>query len=104
LPWCGERDVVPGRYWVEWTIDLPLTWGDRARPAEAPGPAIRTGGHCVILRGLLDLTTDGAGVLDLDGSKILVDFTEPSPPAATAGTWVDLYVPHEHVGLYPYDL
>ncbi|MBU2667036.1 hypothetical protein KOI35_26335 [Actinoplanes bogorensis] len=103
VPWCGAPDTVPGPYHVEWTIDMKISWGLSAKPADGPGPAILTGGHCVILRGRLRLTPDGAGVLDLDGSLILLDFADP-PPAEADAAWVQIYVPHQDVRLYPSDL
>jgi hypothetical protein len=103
VPWCGSPDAVPGRYDVEWTIDMEISWGLNAKLAAEPGPAILAGGHCVILRGRLGLTPDGAGVLDLDGAMILLDFAEP-PPAEVDASWVQIYVPHKDVQLYPFDL
>jgi hypothetical protein len=103
VPWCGAPDAVPGRYDVEWTIDMELSWGLNAKLAAEPGPAILAGGHCVILRGRLGLTPDGAGVLNLDGSMILLDFAEP-PPAEADVSWVQISVPHKDVQLHPFEL
>jgi hypothetical protein len=103
VPWCGAPDAAPGQYHVEWTIDMEISWGLNARPAAEPGPAILAGGHCAILRGRLRLTPDGAGVLDLDGSMILLDFVEP-PPAEVDASWVQIHVPHKDVQLHPFDL
>lgn len=103
VPWCGPPDAPPGKYHVEWTICAEIRWGHNARPAADPGPAILAGGHCVILRGCLRLTPDGVGVLDLDGSPILLELVELPPPAAD-GTWVQIHVPHKDARLYPYEL
>ncbi|WP_433797076.1 hypothetical protein [Actinoplanes sp. CA-252034] len=103
VPWHGPPDTPLGQYDVEWTIDTDVTWGLTAKPAAESAPAILAGGHCVILRGRLRLTPDGAGVLDLSGSLIMLDFAEPPPPE-TDGTWIQIYVPHGDVHLYPYEL
>ncbi|MFE7760388.1 hypothetical protein [Streptomyces sp. NPDC057438] len=49
------------------------------------------------------LTEDGAALLDLDGSAVLLDLAEPLP-AGVAGTWVELFVDRYNVALYPYTL
>jgi hypothetical protein len=103
VPWCGAPDAEPGRYDVEWTIDKEISWGLNAKSAADPGPAIVAGGHCVILRGRLGSTPDGAGFLDLGGSMILLDFVE-SPPAEADGRWVEIYVAHHDVQLHPFEL
>jgi hypothetical protein len=103
VPWCGAPDVALGRYHVEWTINTEISWGLNAKPAAAPGPAILAAGHCAILRGRLGLTPDGAGVLDLGGSMILLDFVEP-PPAEVDASWVQIYVAHKDVQLHPFEL
>ncbi|MEV8209917.1 hypothetical protein AB0P40_32990 [Streptomyces sp. NPDC079189] len=101
--WCGDRAAEPGEYHVEWTIDEDIVWGQNAKLAVGIGPGLRTGGHCVVLRGLLSLTEDGAAVLDLDGANILLDLADPLPEDI-AGTWVELFVDREKVSLYPYAL
>jgi hypothetical protein len=103
VPWCGAADAPVGQYHVEWTIDTEISWGLNVQSAAEPGPAILAGGHCVIFRGRLQLTPDGAGVLDLDGSMVLLDFAEPAPPEAD-GTWVQLHIGHEKIRLHPYQL
>ncbi|MEU8816712.1 hypothetical protein [Actinoplanes sp. NPDC048796] len=103
VPWCGAPDAVPGRYDVEWTIDMKISWGLDAKLAADPGPAISAGGHGVVLRGRLALTPDGAGVLDLDGSMILLDFVEP-PPAEADASWVQIHVSRKDVQLHPFGL
>ncbi|MGW0778574.1 hypothetical protein ACWD01_34245 [Streptomyces sp. NPDC002835] len=101
--WCGDRTAEPGVYHVEWTVDQNLTWGRNAKPSATHGPGIRTGGHCVILRGRLSVEEDGAGVLDLGGALILLDLTDPVPEGV-AGTWIELRVERERISLYPYVL
>ncbi|MFF3286490.1 hypothetical protein [Streptomyces sp. NPDC003023] len=101
--WCGEPTAKPGGYHVEWNVDKELVWGQNAKPAATTGPGIRAGGHCVILQGLLSIEEDGAAILDLGGSLILLDITGEVPESAS-GTWVELWVEREAIGLYPYTL
>ena len=101
--WCGEPDATAGQYHVEWTIDEKISWGRNAKPAAEAAAALRPGGHCVIVRGRLDLTSDGAAVLDLGGTPVLLDLTDPIP-AEVAGTWIELYLERENIALYPYEL
>jgi hypothetical protein len=102
VPWCGDPDALPGQYDVEWTVDEEISWGGNAKPGNAP-PAVRQGGHCVVLRGRIDLTVDGAAILDLGGSQILLDLSSPIP-ADVSGTWVELYLRRENIALCPYEL
>jgi hypothetical protein len=101
--WCGDPDIPSGQYHVEWTIDEEIVWGQNARPADEASSALQQGGHCVIVRGQLKLTVDGAAVLDLGGDQILLDVAGPLPPA-TDGSWVNLYIQREKIALYPYEL
>lgn len=101
--WCGDRAVEPGEYHVEWTIDEDIVWGRNAKPAAGIGPGLRTGGHCVVLRGRLSLTEDGAALLDLDGTTVLLDLADQLPEGV-AGTWVELFIEREKIALCPYEL
>ena len=101
--WCGDQAAKPGKHHVEWTVDEDIAWGRNAKPAVGFGPGVRPGGHCVVLRGLLNLTVDGAAVLDFDGSQILLDLAD-SLPEGVAGTWVELFIAREKIALYPYEL
>ncbi|WP_329416565.1 hypothetical protein OG802_33390 [Streptomyces sp. NBC_00704] len=98
--WCGDRAAEPGEYDVEWAIDEVIVWGRNARPAAGVGPGLRTGGHCVVLRGRLGLTEDGVALLDLDGTNIPLNPADP-PPADAVGTWVELFVDRHEVSLRP---
>ncbi|MGQ4490632.1 hypothetical protein ACN6LM_001349 [Streptomyces sp. SAS_281] len=101
--WCGDQAAQPGKYHVEWTVDEDIVWGRNARPADGAGPGVRPGGHCVVLRGRLNLTDNGAAVLDFDGSQILLDLAGPLPEG-TDGTWVELHIEREKIALHPYEL
>ncbi|MEH0653020.1 hypothetical protein QA995_26970 [Streptomyces scabiei] len=101
--WCGDRAAEPGAYHVEWSIDEDIVWGRNAKPAAGVGPGLRTGGHCVVLRGRLILKEDGAALLDLDGSTVLLDLVEPLPDGV-AGSWVELFIDRNNVALHPYEL
>lgn len=103
LRWCGEQDASAGPYHVEWTIDEEISWGRNAEPAAEAVPGVKAAGHCVIVRGRVELTADGAAVLDLDGTQILLDLADPLP-ADVAGTWIELYLEREKIALYPYEL
>ncbi|MEV7930581.1 hypothetical protein [Kitasatospora sp. NPDC088779] len=101
--WCGDPTAGPGEYHVEWTVDEDIIWGRNAKSAVGAGPDIRPGGDCVVLRGRLNLTGDGVGVLDVDGTAILLDLAGPMPDGAI-GTWVELHIERERIALYPYEL
>ncbi|MFJ9244794.1 hypothetical protein [Streptomyces sp. NPDC101776] len=101
--WCGDLAAEPGEYHVRWTIDEDIVWGRNAKPAVRIGPGVRTGGHCVVLQGRLSLTEDGAALLDLDGTTVLLDFADPMPEGV-AGTWVELFIEREKIALHPYEL
>lgn len=103
IRWCGDRAAEPGGYHVEWTIDEDILWGHNARPAAGTGPGLRTGGHCVVLRGQLSLTEDGAALLDFAGTNVLLDPADPLPEDI-ADTWVELFIVRDKVSLYPYVL
>jgi hypothetical protein len=56
-----------------------------------------------VLRGGLSLTEDGAALLDLDDTTILLDLVDQLPEGV-AGTWVELFIECEKIALYPYEL
>lgn len=99
--WCGDQAAEPGEYHVEWTVYEDIAWGRNAKPAADSGPGVRLGGHCVVLRGRLNLTVDGTAMLDLDGTQILLDLAAPLP-AGVAGTWVELFLEREKVAIHPF--
>ncbi|MFD9729443.1 hypothetical protein [Streptomyces sp. NPDC059072] len=101
--WCGDTASEPGEYHVEWTVDEDIVWGRNAKPAVGVGPGVRPVGHRVVLRGRLNLTVDGAGVFDLDGTQILLDLAGPVPEGV-GGTWVEIFIEREKIALYPYEL
>ncbi|WP_327381436.1 hypothetical protein [Streptomyces sp. NBC_01207] len=101
--WCGDTTAEPGEYHVEWTIDEDIAWGRNAKPAVSFGAGVRPEGHCVVLRGRLNQTVDGAAVLDFDGVQILLDLADPLPEGV-ASTWVELFIEREKIALYPYEL
>lgn len=101
--WCGDRTAKPGEYHVEWTIDEDIAWGRNAKSAAGIGPGLWTGGHCVVVRGQLSLTEDGAAMLDLNGATILLGLADPLPDGVV-GTWVELFIEREKIAVYPYEL
>ncbi|WP_346124153.1 hypothetical protein [Micromonospora coerulea] len=78
-------------------------WARNAKPAAEAAAGLQQGGHCVIVRGRLELTADGMGILDLDGALILLDLVDPIP-REFSDTWVELYLQRENVALCPYDV
>lgn len=101
--WCGDRVAEPGEYHIEWAIDEDIAWGQNARPAGGVGPGLRTDEHYVVLRGQLSLTEDGAALLNIDGTNVLLDLADPLPEDVV-DTWVELFVDREKISLYPYVL
>ncbi|MFD9591993.1 hypothetical protein ACFWA9_04445 [Kitasatospora sp. NPDC059973] len=101
--WCGDPAAEVGEYHAEWTVDEDICWGWNAKPVVGARPEIRSVGHCVVLQGRLILAEDGAGMLDLDGTVILLDLADPLPDGV-GGTWVELCVERENIALYPYKL
>lgn len=101
--WCGDPAATPGEYHVEWTVDEDIAWGRNAKSAVGTGPEIRQGGHCVVLRGQLSKTEDGAAVLRLGDSAILLDLATPMPDGVV-DTWIELFIEREKIALYPYQL
>ncbi|MEU0559105.1 hypothetical protein [Dactylosporangium sp. NPDC006015] len=90
VPWAGPAGAPAGTYYVEWTVDAPLTWLGDLRPAEVPAevPAAAgigdgTASSC---EGSLLRTVDGEAVLEL------------------AGILVELDGARAQVALYPYEL
>lgn len=77
--------------------------GTNAKPASEAAAGLRQRGHCVIVRGRLDITVDGAAVLDLAGSAILLDLAVPVS-TEVASTWIELFIQRENIALYPYIL
>lgn len=49
------------------------------------------------------LTEDGAALLDLDGSLVLLDLAAQLPDGV-AGSWVELFVDRDNVALHPFEL
>lgn len=97
------RALPSGYHHVEWEIDEEIVWGVNAKSASEPAAGLRQGGHCVVVRGRLEVATDGAAVLDLAGEQVLLDLAGPVP-AEVAGTWIELFIQSEHLAVYPYRL
>ncbi|MFI8907664.1 hypothetical protein ACIGV8_19370 [Streptomyces albidoflavus] len=99
--WRGEPHDLAGRHHIEWTIDQEIRWGVNTRSAPAAGPGVREEAGRVVLRGRLQLTEDGAAVLELGDARVLFDVGPPPPPD---GTWVEISVEPDRVELHPYQL
>ncbi|WP_172384251.1 hypothetical protein [Streptomyces sp. MNP-20] len=101
--WHGTAHSMAGEYGVEWTVEQDLAWNDNAHPASTPGPGLSAQDSTVMLRGRLDLTPDGAAILDVDGSLVLFDLTHPVPQSVN-GTWIEIHCHRDAVYLTPYTL
>ncbi|MFI6875601.1 hypothetical protein ACIBL6_19385 [Streptomyces sp. NPDC050400] len=97
--WRGDLDNAVGWHHVEWTVDGDVHWGRNARSAALAEPGVREEAGRVVLRGLLQLTEDGAAVLQMGESQVLFDVGPPPPPDRT---WVEISVEADEVELYPY--
>lgn len=53
-------------------------------------------------RGRLSLTGDGGALLEVADAQILFDLSDPPPPIAGDGRWVEARVERNSVSLWPY--
>lgn len=100
--WHGDPQEADGHHLVEWTVDDDIAWGQNAQPASVAEPGLRQAGDQVVIRGLLQLTTDGAAHLQLGSWPVLFDLASPVPRDRDK-TWVEITVGADSVGLYPYE-
>ncbi|MEU8780359.1 hypothetical protein [Streptomyces sp. NPDC048637] len=98
--WRGHPLEAEGRHHVEWTVDEDISWGRNTQSAARASPGLWQDGDRIVLRGRLDLTADGAAVLEMGDSQILFDLATP-PPEPVDGTWVELRVDADGVALWP---
>lgn len=89
---------------VEWTVDEDMTWAGNTMPAAIASSAVGEEGDWIVLRGRLSLTADKAAFLEVGGSQILFDLADPLPPDGADGTWVEVRVRRDSIGLWPYQL
>ncbi|MEU0373591.1 hypothetical protein ABZ070_25650 [Streptomyces sp. NPDC006283] len=101
--WCGDPDALPGPYDAEWTVDEDVIWLGNTHPAPDRTYLLSPQPGGVLLRGRLDEIARAAAVLDLAGTRILLDLADPLPEGIL-GTWVDVLAEREKVALYPYEL
>ncbi|GAA1183934.1 hypothetical protein F4556_007543 [Kitasatospora gansuensis] len=97
--WRGDLDSAAGRHHVEWTVDEDVLWGRNTRSAALAEPGVREEAGRVVLRGRLQLTEDGAAVLEMGDSRVLFEIGSPPPPDSA---WVEISVEADRVELYPY--
>ncbi|MFH8668346.1 hypothetical protein ACH4F3_26165 [Streptomyces anulatus] len=101
--WCGDPTGVGREHHVEWTVDEDVAWGGNTRPAILFSPGVaEVEGDRIAFRGRLGLTGEGGAVLEVAGTCILFDLAAPPPSPAVDGTWVDVRVERNSVGLWPY--
>ncbi|MFB6821275.1 hypothetical protein ACFCXA_06755 [Streptomyces virginiae] len=89
---------------VEWTVDEDIVWGTDAGPASSAGPALSQDGDRIVFQGRLHLTEDGAAFLDLGGTPVLFDLVGPALPDDADGSWIEVRVSQDGVGVWPYRL
>ncbi|WP_158835851.1 hypothetical protein [Streptomyces sp. NRRL S-350] len=99
--WRGDAHDVAGLHHIEWTIGEDIHWGLNTWPALLAEPGVREEAGQVVLRGRLQLTADGAAVLEVGDSLVLFDVCSPPPPDDTR---VEIRIDPEGVELYPYQL
>lgn len=97
--WRGGLNNAVGWHHIEWTVDGDILWGRNTRSATLAEPEVREEAGQVVLRGLLQLSEDGAAVLQVGDSQLLFDVGSPPPPD---NTWVEISVEADQVELYPY--
>lgn len=101
--WCGDPTGVGREHHVEWTVDEDVAWGGNTRPAILFSPGVaEVEGDRIAFRGRLGLTGEGGAVLEVAGTCILFDLADPPPSPAVDGTWVEVRVERDSVGLWPY--
>ncbi|MFB6813969.1 hypothetical protein ACFCV8_05420 [Streptomyces sp. NPDC056347] len=100
--WCGDPTVVGREHHVEWTVDERVAWDGNTRPATLSSPALSEDGGQVVFRGRLSLTGDGGALLEVAGTQILFDLSDPPPQMASDGTWVEVRVQRNSISLWPY--
>lgn len=101
VSWRGDPQKADGRHYVEWTVDEDIGWGWNTQSAAVAEPGLRQDGDCIVLRGRLDLTDDGSGVLEMGDSQILLDLAAPVPKEID-GAWVEIRVPENSVAIWPF--
>lgn len=99
--WGGAPQETDGQHLAEWTVDDDVHWGQNTRPASSVEAELRQEGDRVIMRGLLHLTEDGAGHLQLGPWSVLFDLATPIPRGLDE-SWVAINVRSESVTLHPY--
>ncbi|MEV0889597.1 hypothetical protein ACIOHB_30160 [Streptomyces microflavus] len=99
--WGGAPQEADGQHLVEWTVDDDVHWGQNTRPASSVEAELRQEGDRVIMRGLLHLTEDGVGRLQMGPWPVLFDLATPIPSGLDE-SWVEINVRSESVTLHPY--
>ncbi|WP_405681903.1 hypothetical protein [Streptomyces sp. NBC_00057] len=99
--WRGDLDNAVGWHHIEWTVDGDILWGRNTRSTALAEPGVREEAGRVLLRGRLQLTEDGAAVLEMGDSQVLFEVGSPPPPDKA---WVEISVEADKVELYPYPL
>jgi hypothetical protein len=99
--WRGDPEEADGQHHIEWSVDEDILWGHNTQSAALAEPGFWQDGDRIVLRGRLDLTEDGAAVLEMGDSQILFDLAAP-PPESIDRAWVEISVEAGRVALWPY--
>ncbi|GGT37048.1 hypothetical protein GCM10010271_46320 [Streptomyces kurssanovii] len=98
--WHGDPQEADGHHLVEWTVDEDIHWGLNTHAVFSAEPELRQEDHRVIMRGILHLDEAGPW-LQLGDWPVLLDMASPVHTDMD-GSWVEISVEADHVGLYPY--
>ncbi|MFI9235385.1 hypothetical protein [Streptomyces sp. NPDC053079] len=102
--WGGDPQQADGRHLVEWSVDEDILWGCNARAAALDEPGLWQDGERIVLRGRLDVTEDGAAVLEFGSTHILFDLAGPLPDDNLDGTWVEISTKQDRVSVWPFQI
>ncbi|WP_433892227.1 hypothetical protein [Streptomyces sp. CA-111067] len=102
--WMGPVEATSHEHHVEWTVDEDIAWTKNAGPATSATSALWEAGDRIVFRGRLTLTEDGAAILELGGTLILLDLADPPPPDDADGSWIEFHAARDNVSVYPYQL
>ncbi len=98
--WHGEPHDAGGWHHVEWTVDEEIVWGRNTVSATVAEPGLRQDGSKVVMRGRLRFTVDGAVVIELGESRILLDLASPASDGVD-GAWIEISAEAETIGFWP---
>ncbi|WP_405669046.1 hypothetical protein OG379_41180 (plasmid) [Streptomyces sp. NBC_01166] len=102
--WQGIPEAAGREHHVEWTVDEDIAWMVNAWPSAAIVSELREDGGRIVFRGQLSLFEDRGAVLDVGGTQILFDLTDPPLPEDADGSWVEVRAAWDHVTVWPFEV